>query len=292
MDAFVWDGRGFLMQWPPPVIAAVAYLTGCVVHNRSVAALSSAPKATSQKERGLTLLDRAAVAHNAVLVVFSAVVCTCSTLLVAQYIGSVGWREFLCDSRTSEPQSPLRGPLHGWCFVFYVSKYYEMVDTLLIVLRGRRVIALHALHHALMPLVMYLLFEGTVSVSLVALSVVNSFVHIVMYSYYLATALNLRPPDVWKKQITRLQIFQFSLGVFGGTYYWICYFRDLRVSSAWPPRFSYTPGCAGGEPRMVLIGYVMNLSLLLLFSNFYIRAYGRRNTGIQRSTAPGKVRGD
>ena len=40
-----------------------------------------------------------------------------------------------------------------------LTRYYELVDTLLIVLRRKRVILLHAFHHASMPLVMWLCFE-------------------------------------------------------------------------------------------------------------------------------------
>ena len=45
-----------------------------------------------------------------------------------------------------------------------------------------------------------------VTVSLVGLAVVNSFVHIVMYAYFLTTALGQKPPDSMRKQITRLQV--------------------------------------------------------------------------------------
>ena len=110
-----------------------------------------------------------------------------------------------------------------------MSKYYEMVDTLLLILRQKPVITLHALHHAFIPLTMCLLFDGRVSFSLVALAVVNSFVHVVMYAYYLASALRMTPPVWWKKSITRLQIFQFTIGVIGGTYYWLVYVKELRI---------------------------------------------------------------
>ena len=38
--------------------------------------------------------------------------------------------------------------MYFWCYIFYLSKYYELVDTALLMLRGKRVIALHAIHHA------------------------------------------------------------------------------------------------------------------------------------------------
>ena len=96
-------------------------------------------------------------------------------------------------------------------------------------LRLKRIIFLHAVHHAFIPLVMVLLFDGRVSVSLVGLTCLNSLVHVVMYAYFLLSALHLQPTIGWKRQITRLQIVQFSMGVVGGTYYWLLYFQRPKL---------------------------------------------------------------
>ena len=71
-----------------------------------------------------------------------------------------------------------------------------------------------------------------------------------------------------------MQIAQFSVGVVGGTYYWLMFVREprLELAGAWP-RLTYTEGCAGGEPLTVLVGYLMNIALLALFVRFYRRAY-------------------
>lgn len=265
-DAFVWDGDGWLMQWSRPAFVASVYLLICCAHN--MRRRSTCNVVTEEAP----LLGKIAVLHNAILVIFSVVVCCCSTKLFVADVAALGLHVVLCPTPRIAAQLPLAGKLHFWCYIFYLSKYYEMVDTALLIARGKPVIVLHALHHAFMPLVMCVLFDGRVSFSLVALAVVNSFVHIVMYSYYLASALRLRPPLTWKKQITRLQIFQFSIGVIGGTFYWIMYLRDVQLRLAWPP-VTYTEGCAGGEPLTVLVGYVSNASLLGLFVAFYRRAY-------------------
>ena len=181
--------------------------------------------------------------------------------------------------------------MYFWCYIFYLSKYYELVDTALLMLRGKRVIALHAIHHAFIPLTMCILFDGGVSVSLVSLSIVNGFVHFVMYGYFLAVDLGFAPPLWWKRSITQLQILQvthcapvaklpphgvpgplallsacsccvrlpqFTIGVVGGSYYWQMHMRDLKLhidpAALLPtPWLSYTPTCAGGEPIPVLL---------------------------------------
>eukprot|EP00966_Prymnesium_polylepis_P332911 7388387-Prymnesium_polylepis.1 len=229
-DAFVWDGRGALMHWSRPAAAALLYFICCAVHNATLTSSTS----TARLPR---LVDRVGVMHNLVLTLFSVVVFCNSTALFVAELRRAGLRAFLCAPvevpGVSMP-APLGGALHYWCYIYYVSKYYELVDTLLLMLRRKRIIALHALHHGLIPLVMCVLFDGRVSVSLVSLSVVNSFVHIVMYAYFLTTALGRKPPDAMRKQITRLQIVQFSTGVFGGGYYWCCYFDGLRPIREWP----------------------------------------------------------
>ena len=276
-DSFKWDGDGWLMHWSRPSAVAALYLLACAVHN---ARLGSRGKARDGEDRPSALLSAVSVVHNWLLVAFSTFVCVMSAYHFAAHLAHSGLHTVLCQPPIAGGAlpPPLGGRLHFWSYVFYLSKYYEMFDTVLLIARGKRVIPLHALHHAFIPLVMCVLFEGRVAFSLVALSVVNSFVHVVMYSYYLASALQLKPPLSWKRQITRLQIAQFSFGVLGGSYYWLMYIREPRLQlDTWPP-LTYTEGCAGGEPRTVLVGYLTNVFLLLLFVSFYKAAYNKRRT--------------
>lgn len=276
--AFVFDGASLFMDLSMPTVTAIVYFACCAVHN--LRRQEGLQRSGSQRLSS-SWIDGLAVMHNAVLVVFSALVCVIATYHVVLKLRSVGVHAFLCPD-TSAPVatdgwgSPrLSGTLHFWCYVFYLSKYYELVDTLLLMLRSKHIIPLHAVHHALIPLIMCMLFHGGVSVSLVALTVVNSLVHVVMYTYYLLMALRMDPTLWWKRQITRLQILQFSCGVLGGSYYWFMYFRELRlVPGAWPP-ITYSEGCAGGDPLMVCVGYIMNLVLLCLFVSFYWGTYRR-----------------
>ena len=295
---FVWDGSRFLMNWETPTAVAAVYLSACAMHN-----IRLARRAKQGSAQPFPLLDAVSVTHNAILVSFSAIVFIAAGFRFVAVIEKTGLRSFLCppmhppsaglagfftlmlsDGSDSAPQlpPPLAGELHYWCYVFYLSKYYELLDTLLLMLRGKPVIFLHAMHHAFIPLVMVVLFEGRVSVSLVGLTCLNSLVHVVMYAYFLASALGWSPPIIWKMQVTRLQILQFSAGVVGGTSYWLMYFRKPRIefdgngASHWLPRLQYEPGCDGGDPHMVLVGYLVNCLLLCLFLRFYKDAYSPR----------------
>ena len=150
-DGFVWSRSLPLSDPAVPAITALAYLLACAAHNSwrlpSRAARSAEreqPAAVSAA--GVTWLDGAAVVHNALLVGFSALVCVCSSRHFARVLSEHGLHSFLCPPPLGHPCSgaPLRGPLFWWCYVFYASKFYELVDTLLIVLRRKRVILLHA----------------------------------------------------------------------------------------------------------------------------------------------------
>eukprot|EP00965_Chrysotila_dentata_P107757 3559115-Pleurochrysis_carterae.AAC.1 len=272
-ETFCFDGAGLLMHISRPAIAACLYFVTCVVHNWRMRNRRDGIAAPPQ------IIKYIAISHNAALVVFSALVFIAVGKLLVEQLSSSGLHRFLCPAplhQGGQANPPkLCGPLYWWCYLFYLSKYYEMGDTLLLILRGKRIIPLHALHHALIPVTMVILFEGGVSVSLIGLGFVNSFVHVIMYSYYLACACGRTPPEAWKRRITQLQIMQFSAGVLGGTYYWIEYFADVQFHSSWP-FVTFTENCAGGTPITVLCGYVMNAVLLVLFVRFYLTAYKRR----------------
>ena len=264
-DGFVWS-RALPLSHPAiPAITALTYLAACAAHNtwrlpsRAEQAAERAAKSVLATRKLLLTgplirastpwLDTVAVLHNALLVGFSTLVCACSSRYFALVIWEHGLRSFLCPPPTGHPCSgtPLRGPLFWWCYTFYASKYYELVDTLLLMLRCKRVILLHAFHHALMPLVMWLLFEYGCGMPLMGLATMNAFVHVVMYGYYLAAAMRLDPPLWWKRRITALQLFQFCFGGCGAVYFWSHYFAPPRawvgLGAAWPP-LQYVPGCA------------------------------------------------
>mmetsp|Transcript_30581 Transcript_30581/g.65940 ORF Transcript_30581/g.65940 Transcript_30581/m.65940 type:complete len:251 (+) Transcript_30581:313-1065(+) len=117
--------------------------------------------------------------------------------------GSMNW--FIC-----EPNLPIKGkgPLYFWSYIFYVSKYYEMVDTVLALLKGSRPphFALHVYHHACVPLVVWNWLEYRQTLQFGGL-LFNTGVHVLMYSYYGMKLLGI--PTPWKSWVTRMQILQF-----------------------------------------------------------------------------------
>lgn len=90
------------------------------------------------------------------------------------------------------------------------------------------------------------------------LGCVNSFVHAIMYTYYLQAALklNLLNSTWWKKLITQIQILQF-VGM-------IIHFGGPLLFPVIDCKF----------PKYLLIlGVTQNTFMLFMFIDFYIKAY-------------------
>ncbi|GAA5941252.1 elongation of very long chain fatty acids protein [Sporobolomyces koalae] len=155
------------------------------------------------------------VAHNVFLAVYSA-----WTFLstAPQVIGSfasgfsehgfAGLLHAFCDSEHSvwgSQQFP------RFTYMFYLSKFYEIVDTAILLLKGKKVGMLQSYHHTGAIWTMYAAYRTqTMAVWLFVLF--NSAVHSIMYCYYAITALSLPFPRFLKKSITRMQITQFLVG--------------------------------------------------------------------------------
>ena len=92
------------------------------------------------------------------------------------------------------------------------SKYYEFIDTFLLVLKKKPLKFLHVYHHIV---TLYLVFVALATNATFGwvLMIANCFVHTIMYSYYALTNLGRRP--WWKKYLTKLQIAQFFVDMTG-----------------------------------------------------------------------------
>ncbi|KAK9808113.1 hypothetical protein WJX73_007786 [Symbiochloris irregularis] len=99
-------------------------------------------------------------------------------------------------------------------WVCYISKAYEFMDTLIMILRknDRQITFLHVYHHAttFFPCVWAMVNFGPGGDGYF-ICALNSFVHVLMYGYYLVTCLGYKPPKAIKKSITTVQMVQFAL---------------------------------------------------------------------------------
>lgn len=149
-----------------------------------------------------------------------------------------------------------------WMYMYYFSKFYELVDTFLIVFKKKPLIFLHVYHHAIAILIVgswidYSIYYGYFG------SIINTAIHIVMYYYYAISNQGYRPN--WKRYIADAQIIQF--------------FTDIALSL---PVLYYTftestPrswGCAG--VGIYSFGLAVIITFIFLFMQFRTATYPAR----------------
>ncbi|OTA95806.1 hypothetical protein M434DRAFT_68827 [Hypoxylon sp. CO27-5] len=98
---------------------------------------------------------------------------------------------------------------YGW--IFYISKFYEVVDTLIILAKGKLSSTLQTYHHAGAMMAMWAGMRY-MSSPIWIFVFFNSAIHALMYTYYTVTAFNIRVPTLIKRSLTSLQISQFVIG--------------------------------------------------------------------------------
>lgn len=96
------------------------------------------------------------------------------------------------------------------CYVYFIAKLTELLDTVFFVLRKKdnQVSFLHLYHHTVMPMISWGCTKYFPGGHGTFIGVINSFVHIVMYFYYMLAAMG---PEFqkylwWKHWITNLQM--------------------------------------------------------------------------------------
>jgi len=154
-------------------------------------------------------------------------------------------------------------------YIFFLSKYYEFLDTIIIVLKKRPVIFLHVYHHCITVLLMFVMLENEVAVQWLA-ATANCSVHIPMYYYYAMSSLGKNV--WWKKYITKMQIMQFVLDITANCVGFYYYLVDGKT-------------CSGALSAWVF-GQLILISFLVLFLFFYRSTYKKTPTTQQNQPIP------
>ncbi|XP_052893113.1 elongation of very long chain fatty acids protein 7-like [Anopheles moucheti] len=160
--------------------------------------------------------------------------------------------------------SPLSRRMFNLCYVYYLSKLSEFADTVFFVLRKKQsqITDLHVYHHSLTPMEAWILTKFIAGGNATLPNVINNFVHVLMYFYYMLSAMGYK--IWWKKYMTEVQIIQFI----------ICIAHCINALAT---------GCP--FPRFITTLLLINATIFLaLFMNFYIESYKRK-----AKSAAGKV---
>jgi hypothetical protein len=201
--------------------------------------------------------------HNAFLCVLSLTMLLGVLYEMALKVTAYGesWSQkaemLICDS---DKRLAVGGQIF-WFYIFYLSKYYEFLDTVIILLKKRPLIFLHVYHHFITAVLTFVMLDNEVAVQWIAITA-NASVHVPMYFYYAMSSLGY---DVWwKKYITLFQILQFV--------------TDLSVNSiGFYYHFTTNHACSGSLESW-LFGQAILLSFLLLFINFFFSTYKKKGS--------------
>lgn len=147
--------------------------------------------------------------------------------------------------------------LNRWRSLFVLSKFPEMIDTVWIIIRKRKLTILQVWHHFSVCLYCWLVTvdgnpngrgHGTYFAAL------NSYVHVLMYGYYSVVSLTSFRNNELAKTITQLQTIQMFMGIV------ILLYKTSHcgdITSVYETTFSY----------------IMYCSYLYLFLEYYVYRY-------------------
>lgn len=163
--------------------------------------------------KSLSLFDWFVFGHNVVLMVFSAVIFGwVAWLMHVERVQRQGG-SFLGLMQSKGHEMNAQGLLlAGW--LFYLSKYYEFLDTFILLAKGKPSNFLQTYHHVATVVIMWGLVVFS-NPALWLITVFNSGIHTLMYTYYALTSIGKAPG--WKQLMTWLQIAQFFTGNIIGT---------------------------------------------------------------------------
>jgi hypothetical protein len=217
--------------------------------------------------------------YNLVMVILAAVLLT----KVYESFGSLGT---LLDCRKTFNMTDQSGTkMYQIADFILMVRIGEYFDTIFFTLRKKQnqVTFLHVFHHAFVPIYAYWILRTAPLRFNTYIIMINSFVHVLMYSYYFLATFQ-QPRDskekpnfimfminkllMFKRYMTQLQILQFiSLAAYS-------------IWAALQPNMCNVPG------TYILANFLLAFGFLSLFLHFYLRAY--RSAAMSRK-AKGRV---
>eukprot|EP00026_Physarum_polycephalum_P002233 Phypoly_transcript_02238.p1 GENE.Phypoly_transcript_02238~~Phypoly_transcript_02238.p1 ORF type:complete len:280 (+),score=32.56 Phypoly_transcript_02238:91-840(+) len=142
-----------------------------------------------------------------------------------------------------------------WTNWFYLSKFYEYFDTIILVLRKRDPGRLHIIHHSITGIVCWVAMYTEIIMGWIT-AFNNSLIHVFMYWYYFKQTLGISV--WWKKYLTTGQIIQFFLDhVTSYPFFYLWY-------TGQPCRGTITAWTIANSAGVILV---------CLFIEFYIATY-------------------
>ena len=196
--------------------------------------------------RNSRLVEKIKNVHNFSLSVFSGAITILSGVEIYKQLPEYSVDTIVCTYFEPTPS------LLFIVYAFYLSKYWEWLDTFFLILKDKKVSTLHYYHHSSTPILSYVnTMYVTISPSYIYAVFLNCFVHTIMYWYYLYPRGFMRKH---KRKITQLQIFQHIYMLFCTIYIGKnCMIEEMMIT------YYATIGCYS--------------FYFLMFCKFYLKTY-------------------
>jgi len=197
--------------------------------------------------------------HNAILTVVSAALLYGFAYNLIPMIKKHGIIYAMCNIGSYTQQ------METLYYINYLIKWWELIDTLFLVLKRKKLEFLHVYHHSFTMVLCYVELFGRVSVSWVVITI-NLAVHVIMYYYYARTSI-IKKRVWWKKYLTTMQIVQFIIDI-------IIIYSILIANNIYKiaPNFFFALPCAGSDFSHIF-GCLIVTSYLFLFIDFFKKTY-------------------
>jgi fatty acid elongase 3 len=215
-------------------------------------------------------LGKSTVPHNLFLCLWSLYMCVLSIKYVVNTYDTSGLVGVVCDPVT------MYDPIESWymshiAMMFYVSKYYEFVDSFILVLRSgksTKLSTLHVWHHISTSLLGSQMINSHFGFYGIMGCVLNCGIHVIMYFYYAAfTMWGYRP--WWKRYLTSAQITQF--------------FLLLCLNLVWVYiKYAGNHEQCPGSGMVSVTGVLVIISFISLFKAFYRRSYEGKSGSVDK----------
>jgi GNS1/SUR4 family len=147
--------------------------------------------------------------HNAGLAVFSAITAYNTWVVTWEHYMSNGFYAIYCDLDGTFWNESRFG---SWAYIFYLSKYYEFVDTWILILKGKDASFLQVYHHTGIAFIMWCAVASQSS-WLLFVVFLNSAIHTLMYTYFCVKSIAPKTEIKVAKYLTMAQICQFLIGI-------------------------------------------------------------------------------
>lgn len=194
-------------HWNVPVVAIITYLIFCFKGSKEME-----PRAPYDLKMELAV-------WNAFLSIFSTIgmIRTLPFLLARLVEGT--FHDSVCAEATTSYGT---GAVGFWTYMFILSKLPELIDTVFIVLRKKKLIFLHWYHHVTVLLYCWHAYSTKAASGLYFVAM-NYSVHALMYGYFCLQTINKVPKNFPTYLITILQISQMFVGTFVCVSCWYYY---------------------------------------------------------------------